>query len=150
GRELAALPRGTTYLAFDWPEDGDEDATIAGSSPWSLLTSGSGGLMRWAVSGDDSPERQLRLGPPRQLSPLPRAWFARDRGGHVLGVATEVGGANKILDLETGNVRCNLGVHPDGEVRAISRDGHWTASCGWYSDSVRLWNAVTGDMVHEW
>ena len=63
---------------------------------------------------------------------------------------TEEGGANQILDLETGTVRRDLGVHPKGEVRALSGDGRWAASSGWHSDRVRLWNADTGQMVHEW
>ena len=37
-----------------------------------------------------------------------------------------------------------------GEVRALSGDGRWAASCGWHSDRVRLWNVDTGQMVHEW
>ena len=47
-------------------------------------------------------------------------------------------------------MRRDLGVHPQGEVRALSRDGRWAASSGWHSDRVRLWNADTGQMVHEW
>ena len=92
----------------------------------------------------------MRLGPPRQLSQLKRAWFARGPDGRTLGVVTELGGANKILDLKTGTVRRELGVHPQGEVRALSGDGRWAASYGWHSDRVRLWNAATGRMVHEW
>jgi hypothetical protein len=59
-------------------------------------------------------------------------------------------GPNKILDLETGAVRAELGVHPWGEVRALSQDGRWAASCGWHSDGVRLWDVGTGQVVHEW
>ena len=47
-------------------------------------------------------------------------------------------------------MRRDLGSHPQGEVRALSGDGRWAASCGWHSDRVRLWNAGTGQMVHEW
>jgi hypothetical protein len=65
-------------------------------------------------------------------------------------VVTEESGANRILDLETGAVRRALGSHPRGEVQALSADGRWAASCGWHSDRVRLWNAGTGQMVHEW
>jgi hypothetical protein len=35
-------------------------------------------------------------------------------------------------------------------VRALSADGRWAASCGWHSDRVRLWNARSGELVHEW
>jgi WD40 repeat protein len=90
------------------------------------------------------------LGPPQQLSPLRRAWFARSPEGRTLAVATEEGGTNQILDLETGAVRRELPPHPDGEVRALSADGRWAASSGWVSDRVRLWNVGTGAMVHEW
>ena len=65
-------------------------------------------------------------------------------------MVTQEGGSNKILDLETGTVRRELGSHPQGEVRALSGDGRWAASSGWHSDRVRLWNADTGQMVHEW
>jgi hypothetical protein len=65
-------------------------------------------------------------------------------------VATKESGPNQILDLETGAVRRELGVHPNGEVRALSGDGRWAASSGHHSDRVRLWNAGTGQMVREW
>jgi hypothetical protein len=109
-----------------------------------------GGLLRWPVSCDDPAGRRLRLGPPRQLSPLGRAWFTHLPNGGTLGAVTEEGGANHLLDLETGVVRRKLGSHPQGEVRALSTDGRWAASSGWHSDRVRLWNAVTGQLVHEW
>ena len=150
GREIAALPAGTNYVAFDLKGEGEGSPVTPNSPRWSLLTSGSDGLMRWAVTSDDPQGKHLRLGPPRQLSSLERAWFARGPDGHTLGVVTELGGANKILDLATGTVRRDLGVHPQGEVRALSGDGRWAASYGWHSDRVRLWNAATGQMVHEW
>jgi serine/threonine protein kinase/WD40 repeat protein len=147
GRELAALPAGTLYVFFEGGEGGP--ATPA-SPPWSLLTSGSHGLRRWPVTSDDPERKRLRLGPPRQLSPLHRAWFARTPEGRTLAAATEEGKANQILDLETGAVRRDLGGHPGGEVRALSADGRWAASSGWYSDRVRLWDSATGQAVHEW
>ena len=73
------------------------------------LTSGSDGLLRWPVTSDDPEGKRLRLGPPQQLSPLRRAWFARSPDGRTLVAVTEEGGANKILDLETGTVRRDAG-----------------------------------------
>jgi hypothetical protein len=67
-----------------------------------------------------------------------------------LAAATELGGANTILDLETGAVKRELDHHPNGEVRALSRDGQWAATFGWHSDRMRLWNLMTGQMVREW
>jgi serine/threonine protein kinase len=150
GREVAKLPAVTPYVAFDGPSRRDGATVPPQSQPWSLLTGGAEGLWRWPVSRDDSPGRGLRLGPPRRLSHLRRAWFGRSPDGRTLGVVTKESGSNQILDLETGAVRRELGVHPNGEVRALSGDGRWAASSGHHSDRVRLWNAGTGQMVQEW
>jgi serine/threonine protein kinase/WD40 repeat protein len=149
GRELAALPAGTPFGFFARGEADGGPVPPNGPS-WGLLTSGSGGLLRWPVTCADPAGNSLRFGPPRQLSPLGRAWFVRRPDGGTLGAATEEDGANQVLDLETGAVRQNLDRHPLGEIRALSGDGRWAASSGWHSDRVRLWNAGTGRMVHEW
>jgi serine/threonine protein kinase/WD40 repeat protein/tetratricopeptide (TPR) repeat protein len=147
GREVAALPAGTIYVAFQ----GGREAAGAPHRTRALLTGGSEGLLRWPVTRDDPEGNRLRLGPPQQLSPLRRAWFARTSTGRILAaVNDEEGTANRILDLETGTVRRELGAHPDGEVHALSGDGRWAASSGWHSDRVRLWDVGTGQMVHEW
>jgi WD40 repeat protein len=149
GRELTALPAGTPFGFFDGR--GGDEASISPNSPrWGLLTSGSDGLLRWPVTCDDSAAEQLRLGPPRQLSSLGRAWFTRRPDGGTQGAVTVEGGTNHILDLEMGVVRRKLGRHPQGEIQALSGDGRWAASSGWHSDRVRLWNIGTGQMVHEW
>jgi serine/threonine protein kinase/WD40 repeat protein len=149
GRELAALPAGTPFAFFD-VRAGDGGPVPPNRPRWGLLTSGPDGLLRWPVTCGDPAGEHLRLGPPRQLSPLGRAWFAHRPDGGTLGAATEEGGANQILDLQAGVVRRSLGSHPQGEVRALSGDGRWAASCGWHSDRVRLWNVRTGQMVREW
>jgi WD40 repeat protein len=149
GRELAALPAGTSFGFFDGRE-GDQGSVSPSSPRWGLLTCGSDGLLRWPVTCDDPAGERLRLGPPRQLSDLGRAWFTRCSDGTTLGAMTEEGGSNQILDLKTGAVQRNLDSHPEGEVRALSADGRWAASAGWHSDRVRLWNVTTGQMVHEW
>jgi WD40 repeat protein len=149
GREVAALPAGTPFAFFDGR--GADGGPVPPDSPrWGLLTSGSGGLRRWPVTCDDPAGERLRLGPPRQLSSLGRAWFTRRPDGGTLGAVTEEGGANQILDLETGVVRRHLGRHPRGEVHALSGNGRWAASSGWHSDSVRLWDTSTGQLVREW
>jgi serine/threonine protein kinase len=147
GRELAALPPGTIYVSFNarGRKDGAPDAPRT-----ELLTCGADGLLRWPITSIDPQGKSLRVGPPQQLSKLGRAWFAHTPDGHTLAVVTQLGGANQILDVETGEVRRDMGVHPQGEVHALSGDGRWAASWGWHSDRVRLWNAGTGQMVHEW
>jgi WD40 repeat protein len=152
GRELAPFPSGARFGFFD--VRGREGGPVPTNSPgWELLTSGSGGLLRWPVTRAPAATvagERLRLGPPRQLSPLGRAWFTHRPDGGTLGAATEEDGVNHLLDLETGAVRRNLESHPMGEVRALSADGRWAASYGWHSDCVRLWNVGTGQKVKEW
>ncbi|MCI0685014.1 MAG: serine/threonine-protein kinase [Gemmataceae bacterium] len=161
GRELAALPAGTIHVAFEGGR-----AAPTGSDkphfPTAVLTSGPAGLLRWPLAGNDSEDtggprggsdrtpRRLRLGPPQRLSSLRRAWFARSPDGRTLAVVNEEGGANKLLNLKTGALGRELGPHPKGMVKALSPDGQWAASAGWNSDRVRLWNAETGQLVHEW
>jgi serine/threonine protein kinase/WD40 repeat protein len=150
GRELCALPKGTNYVSFDKQEPAPGSPTAPGAPNWCLLTCGSAGLLRWPTTTDEQDSQHLRLGPPQRMSSLPRAWFTRGTSGRTLGVATEEGGANQLLDLETGDVQREFGVHLLGEVRALSPDGRWAASSGWHSDRVRLFNAQTGELIHEW
>jgi eukaryotic-like serine/threonine-protein kinase len=156
GRELAKLPEGTPYVFFDrssLAELADElhqsESSTSEYGPYVLLTSGSAGLLRWPISGKTN-GRELHLGPPKQLSPLPHASFARSPDGHAVGVGTQPSGVSKIIDLTTGAVWCELPPHLNGQIRALSSDGRWAASSGWHSDRVRLWNAHTGEKVHEW
>jgi serine/threonine protein kinase/WD40 repeat protein len=150
GRELAALPPGTSAVFFDAREEPGARTASPASPRWRLLTSGVDGLQSWPVTSDDAEGKHLRLGPARQLSPLRRATFARGPNGGTLAAVSEEGGPNKILDLVAGTVRQELGSHPQGDVRALSSDGRWAASCGWHSDRVKLWDVGTGRMVHEW
>ncbi len=144
GREITKLPAGTSYAFFDGGAVGPT------SSAGGLLTGGSAGLQRWPVAEFDPAGTRLRFGPPRQLSRLPHAFFARTPDGHTLAAATDEGRANALIDLQTGAAPRNLGSHPNGEIRALSGDGRWAASSGWHSELVRLWNLASGKMVHEW
>jgi WD40 repeat protein len=149
GREVGILPAGTFFAFFDGLPD-DADPVAPNQPRWGLLTTGSAGLWHWPVAADGLAGERLRVGPPRKLSSLRRAWFTRRPDGGTLGVATEVSGRNQILDLKTGGVQIHLESHPEGEVQALSRDGRWAASAGWHSDRVRLWNLTTGQKAHEW
>jgi hypothetical protein len=150
GRELAALPAGTNHVFFDCVRRQEAGVTGEHDCHAGLLTCGSHGLLRWAISNNSRAGTHIRLGPPKQLSTLQRACFARGPDGRTLAAVTEAGTANKILDLETATVRLELHQHPGGEIRALSPDGKWAASCGWHSERVRLWSLETGQMVHEW
>jgi WD40 repeat protein len=148
GQELANVPEHTPYVMFDQKRNAPGEPGGPPRLPWSLLTSGAGGLRRWPLLTPEG--KSLRLGSPEQLSPLSRAWFARTSEGRTLVAATEEGGRNDLLDLETGKVRRQLGAHPNGEVRALSSDGRLAASSGWHSDRVRLWHVPSGRLLHEW
>jgi serine/threonine protein kinase/WD40 repeat protein len=151
GREVLALPADTHYVQFE-NRRAETQARVpaAASPPWRLLTSGPQGLRRWPLWRDQANGQGLRVGSPEQLSTFSRARFGRGADGRTLVAVTEEGGANHILDLETAKARRELGSHPAGEVRALSADGQWAASCGWHSESVRLWNLATGKPVHDW
>ena len=153
GRALAVLPAGTHFVFFEASQStpsGGTDSTIRSNGPpWSLLTSGPDGLLRWSITSNGSDGRRLKVGPPQQLSPLRQASFALTADGRTLAAVTE-DGTSKILDLETATVRLEIGSDPLGAALALSGDGRWVASSGWYSDRVQLWNASRGQMVHEW
>jgi WD40 repeat protein len=149
GRELAALPEGTYFAFFD-PRGGADPAVAANDPRWGLVTSGLCGVLHWPVTSDGSSGEHLSLRPPVQLSSLDRVWFTRRPNGRTLVAATDEGSTNQILDLETGEIRQLPGWHHQGEVRALSADGRWAASCGWHSDQVRLWNAVSEELVRPW
>src|SRR5262249_8973283 len=50
----------------------------------------------------------------------------------------------------TDSVKAPRLPHEKAGYVALSPDGRWLATSGWHSDWVRLWNAETGEMKHEW
>jgi WD40 repeat protein len=138
GREVATLPGFAEFAYFD-----------RSGQALGLLTCGDKGLNRWPIDGAD-PTGRLRFGPPVHLSARMNAGFTRTTDGHTLVGLSGADGALEILDLQTGGASRKLGTHPAAQKMALSRNGQWVASSGWHSDRVRLWNAQTGTMVHEW
>ncbi|HVC97447.1 MAG TPA: protein kinase [Pirellulales bacterium] len=138
GRELAVLPSGSGCVLFQ--SDGRE-----------LFTCGDAGLHRWSIQESQGDAHELRLGPARKisLSVVPHR-ASRSPDGRTLAIVSETEGAGLLLDLTTESVQGKLFAHPKASEVALSRDGRWVASCGWHSDRVRLWNARTGIMIHEW
>jgi serine/threonine protein kinase/WD40 repeat protein len=135
GRELALLPPGIPLFEPDGRE---------------LLTCGPGGLLRWPIQ-IGAAANELRLGPPRTISPMPeptRAALGQD--GQTLALVSEAGGGGLLVDLATESVRAPLLEHPKAVYVDLSRDGRWMASSGWHSDRIRLWNAKIGKLVNEW
>ena len=138
GRELAVLPTASQCVLFR--SDGRE-----------LLTCGETGVHRWPIRAGTEAAVPLRLGPPRKIAlPFVPHRAARSPDGQTLAIVSEQSGAGLLVDDPTESVRGQPFVHPRVSEVALSRDGRWIASCGWHSDRVRLWNATTGTMVHEW
>ena len=149
GRELAALPAGTIYVFFDGQGgDGGPDTRNGPHAGAPDLRSGRSAAL--AVHGRRSGGPAAAPRPAAATVPAAPGLVCTQPGRPHAGGGDARGGPNRILDLETGTVRRELGIHPQGEVRALSGDGRWAASSGWHSDRVRLWNAGTGQMVHEW
>src|SRR5262249_49216304 len=68
GREVAKLPTGTTFVAFDGPSRRDGAAVSPQGPPWSLLTGGAAGLFRRGARGPGG-GRVCRGGGPRGTTP---------------------------------------------------------------------------------
>lgn len=134
GRELAVLPPGRPLF----------------QSNAELLIAGPGELHRWPIQ-PGAAANELRLGPPRTIGlPALPLRAARSQDGRTLAIVSHAGNTGLLVDLATDSVRAPRFGHAAAEFVDLSRDGRWLATSGWHSDRVRLWNAGTGKMVHEW
>jgi WD40 repeat protein len=137
GRELAVLPSQSNCVLFQ--PDGRE-----------ILACGWTGLQRWPIQ-ERKDASELRLGPPRKIAlPFAPHRAARSPDGRTLAIVSETSGAGLRLDLASESVQGQQFEHPRAAFVTLSQNGRWVASSGWHSDRVRLWNAQTGKMVHEW
>jgi serine/threonine protein kinase/WD40 repeat protein len=145
GRELARLP-GPIASVFFHPT-GHE-----------LFTCAPGGLNRWPIEERPEFPHDLHIGPAQPI-PVPivpqRADASAD--GRTIAVVSEAEGKAVTInfpgpDATNGeSVREGLTLmHPGATIVALSRNGRWLATSGWHSTRVRLWDAHTGRMVHEW
>jgi serine/threonine protein kinase/WD40 repeat protein len=135
GRELAVLPMVGRPLFRSNTE---------------LLIVGRGGLHRWPIQSEAN-AKKLRIGPPRTI-PLPfdPARVAHTWDGQKLAILSDIDGTILLVDLPTEAVQTQRFDHAKATILDVSRDGRWLATSGWHSDRVRLWNAESGTMVHEW
>jgi serine/threonine protein kinase/WD40 repeat protein len=142
GKELAAVPL-----------PADKAAVLGGFDPsggW--LTAGSAGLLLWPARVDPARPGGLRVGPPRQLAPpstFERMGASRD--GRVLAVP----GGDHALVLDRERPGRQVVLQPVYDVRscAVSPDGRWVVTCGFWWDgrtrSVHVWDADSGRHVQE-
>jgi eukaryotic-like serine/threonine-protein kinase len=113
-----------------------------------LLVFSKNGLCRHSIS---SPGIAARIALTRTI-PLPAqaTRVARGQDGRKVAMVNEDLGTAWLIDLESESVLPQTLRHEDACFVALSPDAKWVATSGWHTDQVRLWNAETSKLVHEW
>ncbi|HQR07417.1 MAG TPA: protein kinase [Gemmatales bacterium] len=165
-----------TLLATDMGERGVHVWQVATGNLLAVLTAGipmfhpdgkellvfnKNGLHRHAISrsvntavekfteGPNPSENRIVLS---RSIPLPAAVtrVARGHDGRKVVMVNEKKGKAWLIDLETESVNPQPLSHADACFVALSPDSKWVATSGWHTDQVRLWNAETSKLIHEW
>jgi eukaryotic-like serine/threonine-protein kinase len=117
----------------------------------SLITSGGAGLARWPIKREITADR-IRIGPRQPIHPvgstaLAFASMSQD-GGRI---ATVVAGADyaQVMDPANPDKAIKLGGHPGMRQISMSPDGRWVATGTWRGSGVKVWDAQSGRLVHE-
>jgi serine/threonine protein kinase/WD40 repeat protein len=139
GEELASVPvprpTGSAVRVF-LPADG-----------W--MASAVGTTLFWPAQPDSDQPQLLCVGPPRQ--------FARGGGSGASaspdGAVVVLAQGDSAVVLHRDRPRRSFVLQPQKDVRqtAVSPNGHWVVTCSYNPDlvaSVRIWNAETGEHVH--
>ena len=92
-----------------------------------------------------------RIALSRRISlPSAATRVARGQDGQKVVMVNEDTGMGWVIDLATESVLPQPLPHPDACYVALSPDSKWVATSGWHTKQVRLWNAETSKLVHEW
>jgi serine/threonine protein kinase/WD40 repeat protein/tetratricopeptide (TPR) repeat protein len=124
-----------------------------GSGGW--MTGGYSGLCLWPARPDPARPEVLCVGPPQQLAPGLESGFSVGASASADGrvVAVPQGSSTLVLHRDRPDRRVVLGGQSDVRFSAVSPDGSWVVTCShWWdgrSKSVRIWDAGTGQQVHE-
>lgn len=113
------------------------------------------GLHRHLISvGKDELGRtglRIQLAPSRTMPLLTTPLsVARQGMGSLMAMVSEDKGMVWLIDLAKESLIIRSMQHRYVAYVAISPDGKWIATSGWHSLHVRLWNAETAELVHEW
>ena len=136
GQELAWLPCGLTGSVF------------FGNKGQELITCGpQAGVQRWKLQRSDKrvlaePAQVIRVSFTPGLA-------ARGNAENAIACTDELAGRAFVFDLQESNKPPVTITHSNVTCIALSPDGQWLATSGWHSDKTCLWNAQTGDLVHE-
>jgi WD40 repeat protein len=117
-----------------------------------LITCGQqSGLQEWTIEQDQNTPGTIRLGPPRHLElPWAPIRISQSSQSALAAITSEQAGESVVLNTESGVVVGPTMPHPQTSYVALSEDGHWAASAGWHSETVRLWDARSSKMIKEW
>jgi serine/threonine protein kinase/WD40 repeat protein len=119
------------------------------------MTSGPSGLLQWPARSDAARPDVLRVGPPKTLSSGLGARLAVGAGASADGgvLAVPDGSFTTLIHRERPEQQLKLGPQHDVRFAAVSPTGRWVATCGHQTDgrskSTRIWDADTGQLVHE-
>jgi serine/threonine protein kinase/WD40 repeat protein/Tfp pilus assembly protein PilF len=141
-KQLGTLPVGSSMAArFD--PSGDSLITVSKSV----------GLQRWPITPD--PETGgLRIGPPQSLGLSARAPlspkdpdFALRADGRIIALSPH---CCQVLLFDLENPRRKLLIEsPYLRAAAWSPDGRWLATGNWQGRGVKVWDARTGERIHD-
>jgi WD40 repeat protein/serine/threonine protein kinase len=118
----------------------------------SLITFGTQtGLRRWPITSDAAEENgTIRIGPPQVLE-LPSDCVPMGMGLSLDGTALALanrGGQVMVFDLKT-QTREAWDAGYGASFIAISPDAKWIATGTWQGTGVKVWDAQSGQLVHE-
>jgi eukaryotic-like serine/threonine-protein kinase len=129
-------------------------SVVAFEPDGSLLTQGTGGLVRWKIT-IDAASGQRSLGSPQRLAKVApnKQHSSSSTNGKVVAVADGGGSTSGALLLHpSGSPAVRLGPQQDVRRCAVSPDGRWVAtSSHWLDrgDGVKIWDGDTGRFVRD-
>jgi serine/threonine protein kinase/WD40 repeat protein/tetratricopeptide (TPR) repeat protein len=147
GHELASVRLRNKFAETAYPRSFDR------RDGW--MTCGTTGAVLWPVSPDPERPGGLRVGPPRWLGPAGDVGADATPDGRVRVIPQRADHLDDsqavVLDRDRPGRRVVLKPQHDIRLAAVSPDGTWAATCGWFWDghspSVRVWDAGTGRPV---
>ncbi len=154
-------------------ETGQSPSPIFAPDGKTLIISGESGLQHWPVvygppldsrprdgldknlenyattSTAESPAVDvIHIGPPRDV-PLPVDPSFISNSERSLAVCSPRSSQALVVELATDSIRATLGPHSRLDRIVLSPDGRWAATYGWHSPTIKIWNAMTADLVKE-